>query len=232
VAARNLGVVTSLLTLVETVIQDPVAKAAYAASPEAFLADHGFGDLDPADIDDAVLHAADTFPPTVAAQIVGVDGLEAAAHVDLHDLGMDSLDDWSGLDHAVLHAETPLESAFETPDPFHGDVDFDRPVAFHVTHDGASHGAGENSLTVVETHEPHDHGLDHFGPDHADLSHDEPSFADASFHEAVADSTFEPHHETSQHLLHDDLLHDDLLHDDGDLGVGDDDDQPDDFEIG
>jgi hypothetical protein len=243
VAARSLLAVTSLLTLVETIIQDPAAKAAFVASPDAFLASHGFGDFDPVDVDDAVLHAADTLPPTLAAQIVGVDGLQAAAQVDLHDLGMGSLDDWSGLDHPSLHAETPAEATFDIHDPFHGDVDFDRPVTHQITddathdatHDGTSHDAGENSLTVVESHGG---VVDHSGHDHSHLSHDEATFADASFDEAIADSYLEAHHEPSQHELHDRPLHDGLLHDgllhdgDGDLGLGDDDDQPDDFEIG
>jgi hypothetical protein len=243
-------VVSSLLSLVETVIQDPAAKAAFVASPKDFLSHHGFGDLDPADVDDAVMHAADTFPPTVAAQIVGVDGLHAAAHLDLHELGIESLDNWSGIDHGVLHAETPADPAPDAHDPFHGDVDFDRPVVHDTVHDTAydtvddqaPHEAGEDSLTVANGHAEafdgrvgnHDGALDHSSPDHALISEDAgsspigdaPDSADA--HEpSFVDASFheaiaDSTHEPQHDLAPNDSLHGELLHDDSftDDGLG------------
>jgi hypothetical protein len=53
--------VTSILQLVEGLVGDPVAKAAYAADPDGYLERHGFGGLEEADLVEALGQAADTY---------------------------------------------------------------------------------------------------------------------------------------------------------------------------
>ena len=115
--------VRTLLALVETLIRDPESKAAFAARPDAFLAEHGFRDLDPADVTEVMLNAADTFPPVVAAQLAVSGGLQGAAAIDLHELGLNSLDDWSLVDQAgpMVAPETTAASGLSM-----ADVAFDR----------------------------------------------------------------------------------------------------------
>ena len=48
----------SLLELVEALVRDPQAKAAYRADPDDFLGRHGFGELEPSDLEEALHHAA------------------------------------------------------------------------------------------------------------------------------------------------------------------------------
>lgn len=73
---------TTLLSLVEALARDPEEKAAYTAAPDAYLERHGFGDLTPAEVNEAVAHSADTLPPPVAAQMQPGDGLNGVAAVD------------------------------------------------------------------------------------------------------------------------------------------------------
>lgn len=80
--APTIGSVTTLLTLVEALASDPEAKADYAAGPDAYLQRHGFGDLSPADVNEAVLHASNTLPAPAAAQVDHTNGLDSVAEVD------------------------------------------------------------------------------------------------------------------------------------------------------
>ena len=119
---------STLLTLVETLIVSPAAKAAFAAAPDSYLADHGFGGLNATDVHDALAHAADTFPPIVAAQISGADGLEGAADLDLHELGLAGLDDWSTTDAGGLGIEPVGDTgAVDSAAMLRADIDLDRP---------------------------------------------------------------------------------------------------------
>ena len=79
----------SLLELVEALVRDPQAKAAYRADPDDFLERHGFGGLEPADLEEALHHAADSFPPTFAAQVDPAAGFDSLVQVDLQELGFD-----------------------------------------------------------------------------------------------------------------------------------------------
>ncbi|MFN0028956.1 MAG: hypothetical protein ACKV2O_17480, partial [Acidimicrobiales bacterium] len=73
---------TTLLELVETLARDPQAKAAYDAAPDAYLARNGFGDLSPAELNEAVLHSAEVLPPLVSAQFGPDGGLDAVSGAD------------------------------------------------------------------------------------------------------------------------------------------------------
>lgn len=102
----------SLLALVESLVTDPAAKADFATSPDHFLSTRGFGDLDPDDVAETLRHAADTFPPRLAAQVAPAGGLASVAEVDLSTLGMAAIDDWA--------APAPTVSS-----RFDDDVEFD-----------------------------------------------------------------------------------------------------------
>lgn len=56
----------SLLDVLRGVMLDPAEQAAYNADPRAYLAQFGFGDVDPADLSEAVGLVADTLPPDQA----------------------------------------------------------------------------------------------------------------------------------------------------------------------
>jgi hypothetical protein len=131
----------SLLELVEALVRDPQAKAAYRADPDDFLGRHGFGELEPADLEEALHHAADSFPPALAAQVSPSNGLDSLVQVDLQELGYD--DD--------LRPHDPIDDAFDgDTDDWRGpdlgdDVEFDAPLA----HDGPVH-----DQTPEDTHDP------------------------------------------------------------------------------
>ena len=112
----------SLLELVETLVRDPAAKAAYSADPDEFLDHHGFGGLEPADLEEALHHAADSFPPTVAAQVDPAAGFDSLVHVDLQELGFD--DELRPLDPLD---DDPVDTADWNGPRLGDDVDFDAP---------------------------------------------------------------------------------------------------------
>src|SRR5688572_13469358 len=62
--------VTSLLQLVERLLTDGDAAAAFRDSPGDFLAEHGLDDLSGADIVDALAIGFDSVAPDLAARIV------------------------------------------------------------------------------------------------------------------------------------------------------------------
>lgn len=86
---------TSLLDVLESLVRDPLAKADYASDPGTFLHRQGFGDLAPEDISEALAHAANSFPPVLAAHINPFEGLQSIASVVLDQLGMSDVDDFS-----------------------------------------------------------------------------------------------------------------------------------------
>ena len=112
----------SLLELVETLVRDPAAKAAYRADPDEFLDRHGFGGLEPVDLEEALHHAADSFPPTVAAQVDPAAGFDSLVHVDLQELGFD--DELRPLDPLD---DDPIDAADLNGPRLGDDVDFDAP---------------------------------------------------------------------------------------------------------
>lgn len=108
--------VSSILSVVETLLSEPSAKAEFAASPEDFLASHGFDGLEPEHVTEALHHAADTFPPRLAAEFSPADGFEGVAQVNLAEIGLDGPGDFSGIDAGPPSAPLAL---------FGGDVAFD-----------------------------------------------------------------------------------------------------------
>jgi hypothetical protein len=167
--------VTTLLTLVEALARDPEAKADYASGPDAYLERHGFGDLSPSEVNEAVLHASDALPPTVAAQVEPEGGLDSVARVeptafdegatseyedDLfgHDPGDDGLDD--ATDPSFADGGEATDSA-EDGDDEHGAGAQDQaaaPAGDEGSEDSAAadqHGAdGRPDLDTL--HDPHD----------------------------------------------------------------------------
>jgi hypothetical protein len=130
----------SLLDLVEALVRDPAAKAAYRADPDEFLDSRGFGELEPADFEEALHQAADSFPPTLAAHVDPTQGFDSLVHVDLQELGFD--DELRPLD--------PLDDGPE-PAGWHGpalgdDVAFDAPAGSAGHHDGPEGPGGADSL--------------------------------------------------------------------------------------
>ena len=108
---------TTLLRLFEELAADPAAKARFAAAPDQFLAESGFGALPPEDVAEALDHAADSFPPALAAQVDAESGLQSLAEVDLQQLGLNSVEDfdaiWEPTQAAPSPDSTPDESGAE-----------------------------------------------------------------------------------------------------------------------
>ena len=94
----------SLLQLVEALVSDPEAKADYGRDPDGYLSQRGFGDLDANDVTEALGHAADSFPPALASQVQPDDGFAALTSIELDDLGMSGVEDYSS------SAPTPTDS--------------------------------------------------------------------------------------------------------------------------
>ena len=118
--------VSSLLAFVETLLSEPSAKAAFAAAPDDFLARHGFVGLEPEHVAEALHHAADTFPPRLAAEVLPGAGFGGIAEVDLAEIGLAAPGDFSAMDAGPPGWPAPLA----TPD-----VDFDIGDAVTATLD-------------------------------------------------------------------------------------------------
>ncbi len=88
---------TSLLRLFEQLVSDPDAKAMFRDAPERFLEDAGFGDLPVDDMTEALVHAADAFPPALANAIQPEFGLDRLVDIDLASLGLDGFADFSSI---------------------------------------------------------------------------------------------------------------------------------------
>lgn len=140
---------STFLEVVELLLTNNDAKTAYTNNPEAFLDQHGLGALDSNDVSDAMGHAADALPMSVAAQLDPEAGLDAAAAVDLEELGL-SLER-----EPILDAETPATDV--DPDDldsaaYGDDVDFDTPdTTEHATDTQSSTNFEELDLTPSNT---------------------------------------------------------------------------------
>lgn len=88
---------TSLLRLFEQLVSDPEAKSLFRDAPERFLEDAGFGDLPVDDMTEALVHAADAFPPALANAIQPEFGLDRLVDIDLGSLGLGGIDDFSSI---------------------------------------------------------------------------------------------------------------------------------------
>ncbi len=92
-----LHLMTSLLRLFEQLVSDPQAKAMFREAPERFLEDAGFGDLPVDDMAEALVHAADAFPPALANAIQPEFGLDRLVDIDLGSLGLGGFADFSSI---------------------------------------------------------------------------------------------------------------------------------------
>lgn len=139
---------TPLARLFDQVINDPDIRAEFAGSPVSFLRDHGYAELDAADVQEALFVLADGSAPSDAAALIDGgrsidtldspdDGLSGAAaalgaalrtivgfEVDVDPGDLDGLDDVGdvpadGLDHDVQHVD---------PDDLDESDDDDSPV--------------------------------------------------------------------------------------------------------
>ena len=82
-------------------------KEEYAAAPDRFLADRGYGELDGDDIREAVSHLADAEPPGVALHLDPAEGLGSIAEID------------------VATIDDPFAEPAESADPWLDDFDPD-----------------------------------------------------------------------------------------------------------
>lgn len=64
---------TPLRTLVEDLLHEPSARAAFAADPAGFLGGHGWGDLDGDDVATTVMVLGDELPIADAVRLTAVD---------------------------------------------------------------------------------------------------------------------------------------------------------------
>lgn len=126
---------STFLQVVELLLTDADAKAAYAENPPQFFEGHDLGGFDSVDVSDAMTHAIDALPIGVAVRLDPDEGLESAAGLDLEAEGL------------TLERE-PIEltddSLVEDTDPFGADVEFDTPDG-----DAESPG-GEAAADVVD----------------------------------------------------------------------------------
>lgn len=134
---------TPLAQLFDHVINDPDARARFAGSPEDFLRDHGYNDLDASDVQEALFVLADGSAPSDAARLI--DGGRA----------IDSVDD---PDDGVAGAAAALGAALRSMAGFDVDLDPGRLDGLDDTDDPADDQA--------------DHELQHVDPDDADDSDD------------------------------------------------------------
>jgi len=116
-AATYRKAMSTFLDVVELLLTDGDAKAAYSADPGGFMNEHGLGALDSADVADAMLFATDSLPLSVATQLDPEAGLDSAAALDL---------DAAGLSLEREAFDEPLDGDAADSD-LRDDVDFDTP---------------------------------------------------------------------------------------------------------
>lgn len=120
---RTFFAMSTFLQVVELLLTNNNAKAEYANNPSSFLDSHGLGSFDSADVSDAMGHAADALPMSVAVQLDPQQGLDSAAGIDLAAQGL-------SLDREPIEADDLDDQPIDTDlDPYgaDGDVDFDAP---------------------------------------------------------------------------------------------------------
>jgi hypothetical protein len=179
----------TFLDTARELLGDEHAKAAFARDPQGFLAERGFGDLDAADLADAVGFVAESLPVGVARQVLpehpedGLDGPELLGRLAAADPGLD-LDDPGGLDDlpplAAAAAVEPTVDALTDTD----DADAAEPVEADADPADLAFGAGESEPATADDaspaepaswHDPApaveavDPGMDLDAPDAADL---------------------------------------------------------------
>lgn len=133
----------TLLSLIDTLLREPSARAAYAAGGEAFLEAHGWRDLDPEDLTEAMAVARQTLP------------IELAADIPLETADADAADPFGILDHiagveplaGLEVAELPVgfDDAAEPPAFGAGAGDTPAPMG-----DGAPAGAAAVDVEAIE----------------------------------------------------------------------------------
>ena len=109
---------STFLHVVELLLTNDNAKAEYATDPASFLDSHGLGSFDSVDVADAMGHAADALPMSVARQLDPDHGLDSAAELDLGAHGL-------SLDRQLLDED--IEDGELDPYGADADVDFDAP---------------------------------------------------------------------------------------------------------
>lgn len=120
---RTFFAMSTFLQVVELLLTNKEAKAEYTNNPSSFLDSHGLGSFDSADVSDAMGHAADALPMSVAVQLDPEQGLDSAAGIDLEAQGL-------SLDREPIDAEDLTDQPVDSDlDPYgaEGDVDFDAP---------------------------------------------------------------------------------------------------------
>lgn len=121
---RTFFAMSTFLQVVELLLTNKEAKADYTNNPSSFLDSHGLGSFDSADVSDAMGHAADALPMSVAVQLDPDQGLDSAAGIDLEAQGL-------SLDREPIEADDLADQPLDAPDldPYgaEADVDFDAP---------------------------------------------------------------------------------------------------------
>ena len=100
----------SLLDVLRGVMLDPAEQAAYNAGPGPYLQQHGFDDVDPADLSEAFGLVADTLPPDQAQA-----AWEAAAEPDNGSFGTVT-GDFDGIDAGAGNGSRAAADSTEAPD--------------------------------------------------------------------------------------------------------------------
>jgi hypothetical protein len=100
----------SLLDVLRGVMLDPAEQAAYNAGPGPYLQQHGFDDVDPADLSEAFGLVADTLPPDQAQA-----AWEAAAEPDDGSFGTVTAD-FDGIDAGAGNGTRAAADSAEAPD--------------------------------------------------------------------------------------------------------------------
>lgn len=113
---------STFLQVVELLLTNDDAKAAYTNNPTGFLDSHGFGSFDPDDVTEAMGHSADALPASVARHLDADHGLGSAATLDLDEHGL-------SLDREPIDVDIFDEPVADDVDLYgaDGDVDFDAP---------------------------------------------------------------------------------------------------------
>jgi hypothetical protein len=123
-AKRTFFPMSTFLQVVELLLTNDNAKADYANDPSSFLNGHGLGSFDSADVADAMGHAAEALPMSVAVQLDPNQGLDSAAGLDLEAQGLSLDREPIGGDE---YDDDNITDADLDPYGADADVDFDAP---------------------------------------------------------------------------------------------------------
>lgn len=198
---------TPLGELLRQLRTDTDVQTRFHQSPAEYLHEHGWGDLDAADMHEALLLLADAAPAAEAADWIAAGesieptALDAAAALDvavasLHDGGTDgSTGDTDDLDDIDTFAESDPDdldgiataaSGTTDPDPIEPAPETTGDVAAIDAEPDAELDAGEPDLGALDAHDPGAHDPDGgFDP----IAPDTPSQNDSPLTEDPADPT-------------------------------------------